>query len=196
MTNDDNDKVDDGEIRFSNDNMLEKDEMGEKDDGNQSSAVHRGRQFEHDTLKALSAIGMTLRHQGGKSDGGVDIKGAWSALTPSVSVMVQCKNLKQGCQPEHLRGLVGATVGLGWREPILGILASASPKSFTADTLAYFGGAPYPLALARVQQGQLESLVLNPTAQDWLSLEIYPRFDPHGKPVFPPLLICKGRRIP
>ncbi|KAI8060455.1 hypothetical protein BC940DRAFT_312047 [Gongronella butleri] len=167
------------------------------DDGNervQESAVHRGRLFEHDTLKALAAIGMQLRHVGGKSDGGIDLKGLWPSVDDNVQVMIQCKNVKLGCQPEHLRGLLGATVSLNRGHPLLAMLVSASPKPFTQDTLALFGEAPFPLALARVHHAQLHALVLNPVAQQWLAIDIYPRFA-NGAPVYPPLIMTKDGRV-
>ncbi|ORZ24406.1 hypothetical protein BCR42DRAFT_402884 [Absidia repens] len=209
-----------------------------------TTTTYRGKLFEWQTQKAFESIGMQLRHIGGRSDGGIDLKGQWTfslhasgnnsegndlsasrTVAPTIHddsrkpndlqqqqqqqpvysddddrlipVVVQCKNVKTGCTPDHLRGLLGATVGLNAARRTLGILASSSPKTFTPDTMALFGASTLPLGLARVTpDAVLEALVLNHTAQQWLDIQILPRFDSFGNPVFPPLMMTgHGRRL-
>lgn len=160
-----------------------------------NSTVYRGKLFEWQTLQAFESLGMALNHIGGKSDGGIDLKGEWSLDDGSrkrIPVAVQCKNVKNGCTPDHLRGLLGATVGLA--RPTLGILSTSSctsnKKAYTPDTMALFNASALPLGLARVSSAAvLDALVLNHAAQRWLDIRVHPRFDPQGKMVSPPLLL-------
>ncbi|CAO3600358.1 unnamed protein product [Absidia cylindrospora] len=168
-----------------------------------TTTTYRGMLFEWQTQKAFESIGMQLRHIGGRSDGGINLKGQWTfslnasdnnnghGLSASIQnddfvrgddeglipVVVQCKNVKTGCTPDHLRGLLGAT-------------------TFTPDTMALFGASTLPLGLARVTpDAVLDALVLNHTAQQWLDIQILPRFDALGNPVFPPLIMTGNGRV-
>ncbi|CAO3631087.1 unnamed protein product [Cunninghamella echinulata] len=198
-----------------------------------ASTTYRGRQFELETLKAFEKIGMTLLHIGGKSDGGIDLKGEWvfmeNKLTTlqkkeenvgnsnnmnnkNVSVIIQCKNVKNGCTPDHLRSLLGAT--LGWNQyylqqnnhhhhhhhhqqyrKVLGILVSSSSKPFTSDTMQLFNASQLPLGLARVQQSVLQDLILNHVAQQWLPIQIHPRYNSLGQPISPLIMTLDGKVI-
>ncbi|KAI9268920.1 hypothetical protein BDA99DRAFT_535012 [Phascolomyces articulosus] len=101
-----------------------------------TSTVYRGTLFEWQTHEVLEkTLGMRLRRVGGKSDGGIDLRGTWPLLhklpslvgldknyphrengiknrsTPTITtanIIVQCKNTKAGCTPDQVRGLVGS----------------------------------------------------------------------------------------
>ncbi|KAI9302229.1 hypothetical protein BJ944DRAFT_123469 [Cunninghamella echinulata] len=193
-----------------------------------TSTTYRGRQFELETLKAFEKIGMSLLHIGGKSDGGIDLKGEWVFMenklttlpkkeenidnstnnSKKVSVIIQCKNVKNGCTPDHLRSLLGAT--LGWNQyylqqnahhhhqqnrKVLGILVSSSSKPFTSDTMQLFNTSQLPLGLARVQQSILQDLILNHVAQQWLPIQIHPRYNPLGQPISPLIMTLDGKVV-
>src|ERR1700728_1615512 len=93
------------------------------------SAVHKGAAFERRTLKILQDnLSMSLKHVGGKSDGGIDLVGWW--LLPSriendppqrtsvvgvdpetyrhIRVIAQCKAEKKKVGPVYVRELEGA----------------------------------------------------------------------------------------
>ncbi|KAI8341188.1 hypothetical protein BC941DRAFT_416072 [Chlamydoabsidia padenii] len=157
-----------------------------------TSTVYRGKLFEWQTLEAFESLGMTLVHVGGKSDGGIDLKGEWIVDNNKIPVIIQCKNVKNGCTPDHLRGLLGTVVGLA--RPTLSILTTSScasnNKTYTPDTMTLFNSSTLPLGLARVSsEAVLDALVLNHAAQRWIDIQIHPRFDSFGKAVSPPLII-------
>lgn len=79
--------------------------------GEQSHAS-LGRRYEERCQTMLRTIGITTRHVGGCSDGGVDLCGHWH-LSPPLSVLVQCKYLKRACPPSHVRELEGTVGGEG-----------------------------------------------------------------------------------
>ncbi|KAI8084912.1 uncharacterized protein BX664DRAFT_338098 [Halteromyces radiatus] len=162
-----------------------------------TSTVYKGRLFEWQTLQAFEMLGMQLEHIGGKSDGGLDLKGEWCLIDNNIPVVVQCKNVKNGCTPDHLRGLLGATVNLNMERQTLGILVSGSSKTtFTPDTMTLFNQSSLPLGLARVCDTMLQALVLNHAAQQWLDINIHLRFDPLGRLLPPPLILsADGRQV-
>ncbi|KAG0743165.1 hypothetical protein G6F57_010172 [Rhizopus arrhizus] len=130
-----------------------------------TSNHYRGTLFELQTLHALeSTAKMQLVHVGGKSDGGVDLRGQWLCH----HVIVQCKNVKEGCSPEHLRGLMGTASLFGTRKKMISILATRGSGTYTPDVLSHFNTSPLPLGLAGVNDITLTSLMFNKAAQSLL----------------------------
>lgn len=146
-----------------------------------TSTVYRGTMFELQTLECLqTTTGMTLEHVGGKSDGGIDLRGQWYN---NINVIVQCKNLKTGCTPEHIRQLMGTTlISTTKKSKTIGILSTVSHKHFTRDVVSHFNSSPVPLGLATIQDTTLKSLMFNKKAEQILKgLSITTQFDTQGK---------------
>jgi hypothetical protein len=146
-----------------------------------TSTVYRGTMFELQTLESLqTTTGMRLEHVGGKSDGGIDLRGQWFN---NINIIIQCKNLKTGCTPDHIRQLMGTTVIFTTKkQKTIGILSTISHRHFTRDVLSHFNSSPVPLGLATVQDTTLKSLMFNKKAQDILKgLIITTQFDTQGK---------------
>ncbi|KAI7895536.1 uncharacterized protein EV154DRAFT_495188 [Mucor mucedo] len=144
-----------------------------------TSTVYRGTLFELQTLECLETIaGMSLQHVGGKGDGGIDLRGHWFN---NIQVIIQCKNLKTGCTPDHLRQLIGSTVISSSKKKTIGILSTISHRHFTRDVLSHFNSSPIPLGLATVQDTSLKSLMFNKKAQSMLKgLTVTSQFDSEG----------------
>ncbi|KAI9355586.1 hypothetical protein BD770DRAFT_391267 [Pilaira anomala] len=145
-----------------------------------TSTVYRGTLFELQTLASLEQnTGMSLQHVGGKSDGGIDLRGHWFN---DIHILVQCKNIKGGCTPEHIRQLMGTTViSSNKRTKTIGILSTISHRHFTRDVLSHFNASSIPLGLATVQDTNLKSLMFNRKAQAFLNgLTISSQFDSEG----------------
>ncbi|KAI8379548.1 uncharacterized protein BYT42DRAFT_569139 [Radiomyces spectabilis] len=153
--------------------------LAQSTDKDQLSTTFRGKMFELQTLEALSDIGMELQHVGGRSDGGVDLRGIWPLERVKPNVIVQCKNTKMGCTPDHLRSLIGAMAE--HRNNAIGVLATVHHRHFTRDVISLFTSSGTPLALARIENTQLESFVFNDAAEQLLQqLVITKRFDAYG----------------
>ncbi|CDH58838.1 predicted protein [Lichtheimia corymbifera JMRC:FSU:9682] len=152
----------------------------------QTTSTFRGTLFEWQTCEALQkGMGMQLRRTGGRSDRGVDLYGEWpietiinhgikgqertlssSSSTPPC-VIVQCKNIKSGCTPDHIRSLVGAVVlANDSTRDTIGILAGVRP--FTREVTEHFMGSNVPLGLARIKNTSVQSLLFNAAAEDVL----------------------------
>ncbi|KAI9483134.1 MAG: hypothetical protein EXX96DRAFT_556996 [Benjaminiella poitrasii] len=151
---------------------------------NVSSTFYRGTLFELQTMSTLTTTtGMILDHVGGKSDGGIDLRGRWF---DDLQIIVQCKNTKQGCTPDHVRELIGTvTSSRERRRPSpIGILAIAyHPKRphFTRDVLGHFNKSPLPLGLAMIDDAALKSIMFNSKAQSMLKgLTISSQYDTEG----------------
>ncbi|KAI7857005.1 hypothetical protein BDC45DRAFT_501488 [Circinella umbellata] len=182
------------------------------------STVYRGTLFEWQTHEVLEkSLGMQLRRVGGKSDGGIDLRGTWPllrrlsslqerkpndlspapAIAPLTSIVVQCKNTKAGCTPDHVRSLVGSAGALypDNNSSKIAILATSSNKRYTADTISYFMDSNMPLALARICNVQLESLLFNPVAEETIlnGLTVTTQYDIQGDPT--PILMYNGHII-
>ena len=181
------------------------------------STVHRGTLFEWQTHEVLEkSLGMRLRRVGGKSDGGIDLRGTWPLLrnlpslqkgeqndvsplapAPTTSIIVQCKNTKAGCTPDHVRSLVGSAGALypDNNSSRIAVLATSSNKRYTADTISYFMDSNMPLALARICNVQLESLLFNPVAEETIlnGLAVTTQYDRQGHPT--PILMYNGHII-
>lgn len=145
-----------------------------------TSTVYRGTLFELQTLECLeSTTGMNLQHVGGKSDGGVDLRGHWFN---NIQIIIQCKNLKTGCTPDHLRQLIGSTViSSSSKTKTIGILSTISHRHFTRDVLSHFNSSPIALGLATLQDTSLKSLMFNKKAQSMLKgLTVTSQFDSKG----------------
>lgn len=145
-----------------------------------TSTVYRGTLFELQTLASLeSTCSMQLHHVGGKSDGGIDLRGSWFN---NISILIQCKNSKGGCTPDHIRQLMGTTtLYANNKNRTIGILSTVSHKQFTRDVISHFNSSPVPLGLATVQDTTLKSLMFNKKAQAILKgLVISTQFDAQG----------------
>lgn len=145
-----------------------------------TSNLYKGTLFELQTLDTLRNVaGMTLTHVGGKSDGGIDLRGQWYN---DINIIVQCKNTKQGCTPDHVRELMGTVMANTTpRKPVLGILSTAYVKPFTRDVMQHFNASPLPLGLATVQDAKLTSLLFNKKANSFLKgLVISTLYDAEG----------------
>lgn len=154
-------------------------EFLQQTDKDVTSTVYRGTLFELQTLECLeSTTGMNLQHVGGKSDGGIDLRGHWFN---NIQVIIQCKNLKTGCTPDHLRQLIGSTVISSSKKKTIGILATISHRHFTRDVLSHFNTSPIALGLATVQDTSLKSLMFNKKAQSILKgVVVTSQFDSKG----------------
>ena len=154
-----------------------------------TSTVYRGTLFEWQTHEALEHLGMRLRRVGGKSDGGIDLRGTWPQF--NINVLVQCKNTKTGSTPDSIRSLIGASA---MQDECIAILATSSSKRYTADVITHFMDSHLPLGLARIQQQQTESLLLNPAAERKLDgLSVVTQFDERGDPTL--VLMHHGRIV-
>lgn len=83
------------------------------------STVHRGAAFEKRALRLLQAnLSMSLNRVGGKSDGGIDLRGWWwlpftqnafndPTHRQRVRVFAQCKAEKKKIGPKHIREMEG-----------------------------------------------------------------------------------------
>jgi hypothetical protein len=145
-----------------------------------TSTVYRGKLFELQTLESLSnSTGMSLCHVGGKSDGGIDLRGQWFNNT---NIVVQCKNTKQGCTPDHIRELMGTVIAsTSPRKKTIGILSTVGHRHFTRDVIAHFNASPIPLGLATIQDTTLKTLMFNKKAQSILKgLSITTQYDSLG----------------
>ncbi|CEG63852.1 hypothetical protein RMATCC62417_00928 [Rhizopus microsporus] len=136
-----------------------------KQNKNTSTNVYRGTLFELQTLYSLeSTAKMRLDHVGGRSDGGIDLRGSW---LDNIQVIVQCKNVKEGCTPEHLRELIGTVsmIPSRNRKRTISIMATHAQQYYTPDVLAHFKTCPIPLGLASITDITLKSLMFNKAAQ-------------------------------
>lgn len=144
----------------------------------QTTSTFRGTLFEWQTCEALQkTTGMQLRRTGGRSDRGVDLYGEWpietilgqgkDTLSTPPCIIVQCKNIKSGCTPDHIRSLVGAVVlSNDSTRDTIGILAGVRP--FTREVTEHFMGSNVPLGLARIKDTSVQSLLFNAAADDIL----------------------------
>ncbi|KAI8143184.1 hypothetical protein BJV82DRAFT_668821 [Fennellomyces sp. T-0311] len=152
-----------------------------------ASTVYRGTLFEWQTHEALERLGMRLRRVGGKSDGGVDLRGTWPHF--NVNVLVQCKNTKLGSTPDTIRSLIGASA---MHDECVAILSTSSSKRYTPDVLSHFMDSQLPLALARVERDQIDSLLFNRAAEERLDgLSAVTQFNDKGEPTL--VLMHHGR---
>lgn len=151
----------------------------------------RGTLFEWHTREALqSSLGMSLDHVGGRSDRGIDLRGTWplsttfprlpSGLQPDI--LAQCKNVRRGCTPDHLRSLVGAIVGHTSDTNTIGLLSTPYHKPFTPLFLSAFSGSRVPLGLVQIEGITLKSLIFNEAAKQLLpGISVTTYYDPQGE---------------
>lgn len=118
-----------------------------------TSAVHRGRNFEEYTVRVLRHhLSMSLRHVGGKGDGGIDLQGWWwlpsACFNPSaisttslgpldrarVRVAAQCKAEEKKVGPNYVRELEGVVLRNSFAHPP-GILDTQKAYNSTADVM-------------------------------------------------------------
>ncbi|CEP09333.1 hypothetical protein [Parasitella parasitica] len=157
----------------------------EQTDKDITTSVYRGTLFELQTLETLTTTaGMNLEHVGGKSDGGIDLRGQWF---DNINVLVQCKNTKQGCTPDQIRELIGTVASFSTtRNKIIGILATVSRKQsnnnqFTPDVLQQFRMSTTALGLMTIKDTTLKSIMFNKKAQTILKgLTITTEYDALG----------------
>ncbi|KAG1472917.1 hypothetical protein G6F56_001255 [Rhizopus delemar] len=127
-----------------------------------TSTSYRGTLFELQSLHALeSTAKMQLAHVGGRGDRGIDLRGTWAGLP----VIVQCKTVKEGCTPEHIRGMMGTASMFKKRQ--ISILATRT-HTYTSEVLSHFQSSPLPLGLASVNDITLVTLMFNKSAQSFL----------------------------
>jgi hypothetical protein len=157
----------------------------EQTDKDITSTVYKGTLFELQTLETLSTTaGMKLEHVGGRSDRGIDLRGQWFH---NINVLVQCKNTKQGCTPDHIRELIGTVASSSSpRKKIIGILSTVNRKQssknqFTPDVLQQFKASSTALGLVTIENTTLKSIMFNKKAQIVLEgLTITTQFDSEG----------------
>lgn len=151
-----------------------------------TSTVYRGTLFELQTLTCLESTlgGMQLQHVGGKSDGGIDLRGSWY----NMNIIVQCKNIKGGgCTPDHIRQLMGTTLlnSTNKQQKTIGILSTTvnQKRQFTRDVISLFNSSPVSLGLVSIQDTTLKSIMFNKKAQQQGFLKdliISTQFDSQG----------------
>lgn len=137
---------------------------------NTTSTVFKGTSFELEAKEALEQYGMRLRHSGGPQDKGVDLRGTWplaACQEPPPLVIAQCKNFNKKCMPDHVRSLIGTVVSESRTAPTIGVLVT-SDKDFTKNVMAAFKECELPLALAKIADCKVKSLLLNTAAEDLL----------------------------
>ncbi len=132
--------------------------------------VFVGTAYEYRASAALARLGFRLTRTGGASDLGVDLLGHWQLpdTAAPTRVLAQCKALRQGPRPQHVRELEGAFVGApaGWRDSgVLGVLvATGTATKGVRDALAR---SVWPLAFICVSlHGKLEQFLWNSAAGD------------------------------
>ncbi|KAI7880165.1 hypothetical protein K492DRAFT_178079 [Lichtheimia hyalospora FSU 10163] len=175
----------------------------------QTTSTFRGTLFEWQTCEALQkGMGMQLRRTGGRGDRGVDLYGEWPIETiihqgikgkdiPSSTppcIIVQCKNTKNGCTPDHVRSLVGAVVlSKDSTRDTIGILAGVRP--FTREVTEHFMESNVPLGLARIKDASVQSLLFNAAADDALQgLMVVTQYNADGI-IQEPILMYDGMTI-
>eukprot|EP01127_Copromyxa_protea_P002388 TRINITY_DN1227_c0_g2_i1.p1 TRINITY_DN1227_c0_g2~~TRINITY_DN1227_c0_g2_i1.p1 ORF type:complete len:200 (-),score=26.90 TRINITY_DN1227_c0_g2_i1:184-783(-) len=91
------------------------------------SAVHRGREYEDNTILFLRSLGFSLDSCGKAGDAGIDFRGFWHLPNDhTVPVVGQCKREKKTLSSKYIREFAGSME----REPnTLGIIVSASQWS-------------------------------------------------------------------
>ncbi|GAN07959.1 conserved fungal protein [Mucor ambiguus] len=158
----------------------------EQTDKDVTSTVYRGTLFELQTLETLATTaGMDLEHVGGKSDRGIDLRGQWFN---DISILVQCKNTKQGCTPDQIRELIGtvASSTSPTRRKIIGILSivnrtQSNNNQFTPDVLQQFRTSTIALGLVTIENTTLKTIMFNKKAQSMLKgLSISTQYSPSG----------------
>ncbi|KAJ7336382.1 hypothetical protein DFH08DRAFT_287839 [Mycena albidolilacea] len=143
------------------------------------STTYRGTFFEERSMKILQDhLSMSLRHVGGKSDGGIDLMGWWwlpppssgpgdAPIDPSLSrrrlrVLAQCKAEKRKASPKYVREMEGVlhryisllnpSPALGAAStsqyPLVALLVSESP--FTKATILRAQSSPVPFFLLHI----------------------------------------------
>ncbi|KAI8875704.1 hypothetical protein K501DRAFT_263359 [Backusella circina FSU 941] len=145
------------------------------------STVYKGTLFEYQTMTGLSRLeGMQLTRVGGAGDGGIDLRGQWTSPSFHVNLVVQCKNVKTGITPEHIRSLIGVTSQ--YNKNVVGILASScTEKPYTRSIIQQVTKSSVPLGLAMIQDTTIKSLLFNKRALSILKgLEISTQFDSEG----------------
>ncbi|GBE87560.1 hypothetical protein BKA93DRAFT_189869 [Sparassis latifolia] len=122
------------------------------------STVHQGVAFEKRSLRLLEEnLSMSLRHVGGKSDGGIDLQGWWwlpevalclrsqssiarheQARRMRIRVLAQCKDEKKKLSPKYVRELEGVlfryTARSSYGELSLSLRSTAPVDARTAES--------------------------------------------------------------
>jgi hypothetical protein len=103
------------------------------------NTVKKGLEFEYHVQKTLQRYTFTLRQVGGRSDGGIDLKGSIQ-LNQQWNVIVQCKCEDRKPGPKYIREFQGV---LSLQENTIGIFASSS--NWTRETLNCFLFSEYAM---------------------------------------------------
>ena len=130
------------------------------------SAVHKGNAFEERAVRLLQdGLSMSLKRVGGKSDGGVDLRGWWwlppigdtrisATQRRRLRVLAQCKAEKKKFSPNYVREMEGVLHRYTYSahqknesevHPYVALLLSESP--FTSSTLLRAQSSPIPFFL-------------------------------------------------
>jgi hypothetical protein len=122
------------------------------------SSVHRGAAFEKRAMRLLEAnLSMSLNRVGGKSDGGIDLRGWWwLPFTPDafadpthrrrVRVFAQCKAERKKTGPKYIREMEGSLHGhLNDPNPMVALFISES--HFTKEALLRTQSSSIPFFL-------------------------------------------------
>lgn len=137
----------------------------------ETTTLYQGTIYELKVKSLLEQHQMQLERIGGKSDGGVDLRGSWPLDLLPLKVSVQCKRYGKKLGPENFRALVGTlfdnTGDYRWRDApdcrALGILASPHPAS--ADSTRYMTNSVVPLVFMSITlDGQLQQFICNDAA--------------------------------
>jgi hypothetical protein len=122
-------------------------------------AVARGTQFEQLALNLLSKQKFQLRRVGGRSDGGIDLRGTID-LHQEWNVFVQCKCESTKPGPKYIRELEGV---IGMEVNAFGILATLQP--WTLETRQRFLHSTHSMMGLVIAQERIQSMWLNYSLQ-------------------------------
>lgn len=119
-----------------------------------------GRRYEEACQSMLRLIGISLRHVGGRSDGGVDLTGYWHLEEPPHPIIVQCKYIRRDCPPMYVRELEGVVAR---EKDTVAVLVSSSPASRASiETLAQ---SPWPMLFLHYDMVKLRKAFANTSLQ-------------------------------
>jgi hypothetical protein len=119
------------------------------------NTVQKGGQFERKILTYLTDYTFKMRQVGGRSDGGVDLRGSILLGPKQWNVLVQCKCEDRKPGPKYIREFVGV---LGQEVNTFGILATSS--QWTMETRLAFLHSDCPL-MGMIIDGQNLNWSLN-----------------------------------
>jgi predicted helicase len=122
-------------------------------------AVARGTQFEQLTLNLLSQQKFKLRRVGGRSDGGIDLRGSID-LRNEWNVFVQCKCESSKAGPRYIRELEGV---LSTEMNAFGVLATAN--AWTTESRQRFLYSKYSMMGIVIAEDRIQNMWLNYSLQ-------------------------------